>query len=78
MTFHTADLFPAFRGTEVDQSVPLALAISQVILIQNNRCAKLAYFGMAYLTPLPYSMEDHTSPTTSVESNVGFFPIKGF
>ena len=41
-------LFPGFRGTKEGQSVLLALAVSQVTLIQNNQYAKVSYFGMAY------------------------------
>lgn len=40
------DSFPAFRGTESKgQSVLLALALSQVNLIQNNPRATVAYCG---------------------------------
>ena len=45
-------LFPDFRGTKEGQSVLLALAVSQVTLIQNNQCAKVAYFRVAYSAPL--------------------------
>ena len=45
-------LFPAFRVTKEGQSVLLALAASQVTLIQNNQYAKLAYFGVAYSAPI--------------------------
>ena len=44
-TFHMEDLYPAFRETKVAQSV-LALAVSQVPLIQTNQYAKVAYFGV--------------------------------
>ena len=45
--FHVGDLFHAFRGTEEGQSVFLALAVSQLILIQNNLYAALTYFGVS-------------------------------
>ena len=46
------NLFPAFRRTKKGQRVLLALAISQVTLIQNNQYVKVVYFGVA--CPEPY------------------------
>ena len=46
------NLFPAFRRTKKGQCVLLALAISQVTLIQNNQYVKVVYFGVA--CPQPY------------------------
>lgn len=36
-TFHMGESFPVFRETEVCQSMTLALAATEVILIQNNQ-----------------------------------------
>lgn len=48
------DLFPILRGTKKGHSVHLALAVPQVTSIQNNQCAKVAYFGEVHTAPLQY------------------------
>lgn len=44
------NLLFAFRGTKEGQKI-LALAVSQVILIQNNHCDEVAYSGAYILLP---------------------------
>lgn len=46
------DLFSAFRGTKEGQSILSVPAVSQVTLIQINKYAKVAYFGITYSAPL--------------------------
>lgn len=50
-TPHIGTLFLAFRGTEEGQSALLALAVSQVILIQNNQHARVTHPGLACPEP---------------------------
>lgn len=42
------DLSPTFKGRGEGQSVLFALAVSQVLSIQNNQYAKVVYYGVAY------------------------------
>lgn len=46
------DLCPAFRVDKVGSECPLALAVSQVPLIQNSQYAKVTYFNLAYSVSL--------------------------
>lgn len=50
--FHTRDLVPVFRGTKEGQGILLTSAVSQVISIQNNLYASVAYFKVTYSEPL--------------------------
>lgn len=46
-TFHRGDLFAAFRGAErAGQSIPFALAVSQVTVIQNNQDVTVVVCGV--------------------------------
>lgn len=45
------DLFPAFKGTEEDQSFLLASAASQATSIQNNECDIVAHVGVTCPEP---------------------------